>query len=267
MEAHWDYDVTSHQLSLIFQSKLLAQHGCIFKNLYLALSWEGGQHWLFLGSRAVCFWIFAACLRDGALPCPRFFIHFTAGSFILQGGNAGRVLKCAICWRKERGWWRIFQGKMVLGTQRWSFQKSSGDAVTSKPLRVLSDLFSPYVVSISLWPCGLQHSRLPFSLPSPRVCSNSHQLNQWCHPTISASVDPFSSCPQSFPASESFPVNRLFTSCGQSIVASASASVFPVTIQGWFPLELTGLISLQSKGLSRVFSNTTFQKHHRFFGA
>ena len=214
----------------------------------------------------ICSWIFAACLRDGARPCPRSFIDFTAGSFIPQGANAGRVLKSAICWRTERGRWRIFQGKMVLGTQSWPFQKSSGDGITSKPLRVLSDLlFGPYVVSNSLWPCGLQHFRLPFALPSPRVCTNSCQLNQWCHPTISASVAPFSSSPQSFPASESFPVSRLFASCGQSIVASAS--VFPVTIQGWFPLELTGLISLQSKGLSRVFSNTTVQKHHQFFGA
>ena len=132
--------------------------------------------------------------RDGARPCPRSFIDFTAGSFIPQGANAGRVLKSAICWRTERGRWRIFQGKMVLGTQSWPFQKSSGDGITSKPLRVLSDLlFGPYVVSNSLWPCGLQHSRLPFALPSPRVCTNSCQLNQWCHPTISASVAPFSS--------------------------------------------------------------------------
>ena len=96
------------------------------------------------------------------------------------------------------------------------------------------------------------------------VYSNSCPLSQWCHPTISSSVVPFSSCPQSFPASGSFPMSRLFTSGGQSI--GASASVLPMTIQDWFPLGLTGWISLLSKGLARVFSNNTAQKH-QFFGA
>ena len=116
--------------------------------------------------------------------------------------------------------------------------------------------FSYSVESNSLRPCGLQHTGLPYSSPSPRVCSNSHPLSQWCHPTISSSVVPFSSRLQSFPASGSFPMRWLFTSGGQSIGASASASVLPMNIQGWFPLGLTGLISLQSKGLSSVFSNT-----------
>ena len=110
---------------------------------------------------------------------------------------------------------------------------------------------------------GLQHTRLPCSLPAPRACSNSCSLSQWCHPTISSSVIPFSSYLQSFPASESFPVSQFFISGGQSIGASASASVLPMNIQDWFPLELTGLIS---KRLSKVFSNTTVQKH-QFFGA
>ena len=101
--------------------------------------------------------------------------------------------------------------------------------------------------------------------PSPAVCSNSCPVSQWCHPTISSSVFPLSSCLQSFPASGSFPINCFFTSGGQTIGASASASVLPMNIQGWFPLGLTGLISLQSKGLSRVFSRTTVQKH-QFFG-
>ena len=108
---------------------------------------------------------------------------------------------------------------------------------------------------------GLQHTRLPCPSLSPRVCSNSCQLSRWCHPTISPSAVPFSFCPQSFPASGSFPMSWLFTSSGQSIGVSASASALPMTIQGWFPLWLTGLISLQSKGLSKVFSNTTVQKH------
>ena len=126
-------------------------------------------------------------------------------------------------------------------------------------------LFSRSVMSNSLRPHGLQHSRLPCPSLSPGVCSNSCPLSQWCHPTISSFVTPFFSCPQSFPASGSFPVNRLFTSAGHSIGASASAPVLPMNIQGWFPLGLTALISLLSKGLSRVFSSTTVQKH-QFFG-
>ena len=101
----------------------------------------------------------------------------------------------------------------------------------------------------------LQHARLPCPSLSPRVCSDSCPLSQWCHPTISSFVIPFSFCPQSFLASGSFPVSWLFTSGGQSISVSASASVFPVNIQDWFPLGWTGWISLLSKGLSRVFSN------------
>ena len=104
------------------------------------------------------------------------------------------------------------------------------------------------------------------SSPHPRACSYSCPLSRWCHPTISSSVIPFSSCLQSFPASGSFPVSQFFISGSQSIGASASASVLPMNIQDWFPLRLTGLNSLQSKGLSRVFSKTTVQKH-KFFGS
>ena len=123
-------------------------------------------------------------------------------------------------------------------------------------------LFSRSVVSNFLRLHGLQHARLPCPSPSPRACSNSCPLSQWCHPTISSSVVPFSSYIQSFPVLGSFPVSQLFTSRGQSIRASASSSVLPMNIQDWFPI---GLISLQSKELSRVFSNTTVQKH-QFFG-
>ena len=119
--------------------------------------------------------------------------------------------------------------------------------------------FSRSVMSNSLWPCGLQDTRPPCPSPTPRVHPNPCPLSPWCHPAISSSVVPFSSCPQSFPASGSFPMSRLFTSGGQSI--RASASVLPMNIQGWFPLGWIGWISLQSKGLSRVFSNTTVQKH------
>ena len=126
--------------------------------------------------------------------------------------------------------------------------------------------FSRSVMSDSLRPHGPRHARLPCPSPTPRVYSNSCPSSQWCHPASSSSVVPFSSCLQSCLASGSFPVSQFFATGGQSIGVSASASVFPMNIQGWFPLGWTGWISLKSKGLSRVFSNTTIQKH-QFFGA
>ena len=127
-------------------------------------------------------------------------------------------------------------------------------------------LYSHSVVSDVLWPHGLQHSRLPCPSLRPGVCSNSCPWSQWCHPTISSSVARFSSYPQSFPVLGSFPMSWLFASGGQSTGTLTSASVLPLNIQGWFPLGLTDLISLLSKGLSRVFSSTTARKH-QFFGA
>ena len=118
-------------------------------------------------------------------------------------------------------------------------------------------LFDPMECSTPGFPCPS---------PTPGVCSNSWPLSRWCHPTISSSVVPFSSRLQPFPASGSFPMSQFFASCGQSIGVSALASVLPMNIQDWFPLRLTGWISLQSKGLPRVFSNTTVQKH-QFFSA
>ena len=123
--------------------------------------------------------------------------------------------------------------------------------------------FSHSVMSDSSRPYALQHTRPPCPSPTPRVYTNSCPLSQWCHPTISSFVILFSSCLQSFPASGFFPVIQFFASGGQSIGVSASASVLPMNIQDLFLLGLTGLISLQSKGLSRVFSNTTVQKHQR----
>ena len=120
-------------------------------------------------------------------------------------------------------------------------------------------------MSNSLQPHGLQHTRLPYPSPAPRACSDSCPPSCWCHPTISSSVIPFSSCLQSFPPSVSFPVSQFFTSGGQSIGVSALASVLPMKIQDWFPLGLTGWISLKSKGLSRFFSNTMIQKHQFTF--
>ena len=123
--------------------------------------------------------------------------------------------------------------------------------------------FSSFV-SNSLRPHGLQHSRLPCSSTTPRACSNSCPFCQWCHPTISSSVVPFSSCLQSFPESGYFPMSQFFTSGGQRIGVSASVSVLPMNTQDWSPLGWTGWYSLQSEGLSRIFSNTTVQKHQLF---
>ena len=134
------------------------------------------------------------------------------------------------------------------------------------PWRDSSVQFSCSVVSDSLRPHELQHARPPCPSSTPGVHSDSRPLSWWCHPSISSSVIPFSSCPQSLPASDSFPMNQLFTWGGQSTGVSALASFPPKKSQGWSPSEWTGWISLQSKWLSRVFSNTTVQKH-QFFGA
>ena len=126
--------------------------------------------------------------------------------------------------------------------------------------------FSCSVVSDSLRPHETQHAKPPCASPSPGVHSDSRPLSPWCHPAISSSVILFSSCPQSLPVSESFPMSQLFTWGGQSTGVSALASVLPKKSQGWSPSEWTSWISLQSKGLSRVFSDTTVQKH-QFFSA
>ena len=124
--------------------------------------------------------------------------------------------------------------------------------------------FSHSGVSDSLQPHEPQHTRPPCPSPTPGVYPNPCPLSRWCHPTISSSVIPFSSCPQSFSASESFQMSQLFKSGGQSTRVSASASVLPMNTQDWSPLGWTGWISLQSKGLSNIFSNTTVQKHQFF---
>ena len=149
----------------------------------------------------------------------------------------------------------------------WKFLNTSSASTMFKALCLIlktqlllfieSVQFSRSVVSDSLRPHEWQHPRPPCPSPTPRVHSNSRPSSWWCHPAISSSVVPFSSCPQSLPASGSFPMSQLFTWGGQSIGVSASASVLPKNTQGWSPLEWTGWISLQSKGFSRVFSNTT----------
>ena len=136
----------------------------------------------------------------------------------------------------------------------------------SDPSQFRSVQFSCSVMYDSLWPHGLQHARPPCPSPTSRAYSNSCPLSQWHYPTISSSVIPFSSCFQSFPTSGSFPVSQFFIPSGQSVGVSASASVLPMNIQDWVPLGWTGWISFKSKRLSRVFSNTTVQKH-QFFSA
>jgi len=143
---------------------------------------------------------------------------------------------------------------------------SSNNLAIGGIFQISSVQFSCSVVSVSLQPHGLQHVRFSCPSPTPGACSNSCPLSWWCHPTISSSVIPFSSCLQSFPASGSFQMSQFFASGGQSIGVSASASVLPMNIQDWFPLGWTGCISLKSKGLSRVLSNTTVQRH-QFFSA
>ena len=138
--------------------------------------------------------------------------------------------------------------------------------LSGHPLGQSSVQFSHSVMSDSLRPHELQCSRPPCPSLTPRVHPNPCPSSWWCHPTISSSAVPFSSCLQSFPASGSFPMSQLFASGGQNIGVSASKSVLPMNKQDWYPLGWTGWISLQSKGLSTVFSNTTVQKH-QFFGA
>ena len=146
------------------------------------------------------------------------------------------------------------------GDGKWGFQTMSIGFRKKSSVQ-----FSHSVVFDSLWPHESQHTRPPCLLPTPGVYSNSCPSSWWCHPAISSSVVPFSSCPQYPPASGSFPMSQLFAWGGQSIGVSASASGLSMNTQDWSPLRWTGWISLQSKGLSRVFSNTTVQKH-QFFG-
>ena len=154
--------------------------------------------------------------------------------------------------------------ELVLALKRFTTSLKKNKQTNQNPLHslLLSVQFSLSVVSDSLQPHGLQHIRLPCLSPTPGVYSNSWPLSRWCHPTISSCVVPFSSHFQPFPASGSFQMSLCFASDGQSIGVSTSTSVFPMNIRDWFPLGLTGWISLQPKRLSRVLSNTTFQKHH-----
>ena len=167
-------------------------------------------------------------------------------------------------WRLEWGAISFSRGSSRPRDQTCVIQRST--VYVNVCMLVCSVQFSRSVVFGSLWPHGLQHTRPPCPSPAPGVYSDSCPLSRWSHPAISSSVIPFSSRLQSFPASRSFQMSQFFTLGGQSIRVSASTSVLPMNIQDWFPLGWTGWISLQFKGLSRVFSNTTVQKH-QFFSA
>ena len=157
----------------------------------------------------------------------------------------------------------VFQNLAV--KQQSSLARPSLEFIMKKAFELFSSVqFSHSVMADSLWPHELQHASPPYPSPTPGVHPNPCPLGRWCHPTISSSAVPFSSCPQSFPPSGSFQMSHLFTSGGQRIRVSASTSVLPMNTQDWSPLGWTGWISLQSKGLSRVFSNTTVQKHQFF---
>ena len=157
-------------------------------------------------------------------------------------------------------WWTNFRSKNIW-TRPWHLSLL---LQYNAEVPFSSVQFSRSVVSDSLQPHGLQHTGLPCPSPTPGVYSNTCPLSRWCRPTISSSVIPFSSCPHSFPASGFFQMSQFFTSGGQSIGVSASASVLPMNTQDWSPLGWTGWIALQSKGLSRVFSSTTVQKTQFF---
>ena len=180
-----------------------------------------------------------------------------------------RVIACSTIHRK---WWNqdatIMAAGFITILSLLRFEILKMDAHTlfflSCSVQFGSVLFSLSVVSDSLQPHESQHARPPCPSPTPRAYTNSCPSNQWCHPAISSSVIPVSSCSQSLPASGSFPVSQFFASGGQSIGVLASASVLPMNTQDLSPSGWTGWISLQSKGLSRVFSNTTVQKHQFF---
>ena len=171
---------------------------------------------------------------------------------------------------KLRGGGHVSTGHRSLGRGHWPasagiYESAWGSEVVSRSVQIRSHQISRSVVSNSLQPHESQHGRPPCPSPTPGVHSDSRPSSQWCHPAISSSVVPFSSCPQFLPALESFPMSQLFAWGGQSTGVSALVSFLPKKSQGWSPSEWTGWISLQSKGLSRVFSNTTIQKH-QFFG-
>ena len=200
------------------------------------------------------------CVCVCAQSCPTLCdpIYCSPPSSSLHGVFQGRILEWVAISYSRRSSWPKDQTYV-------SCASCLGRRILYRYITCLGH-FSRSVVSESLQHHGLHRARCPWPSLTPEAHSNPCPLSRWCHPTISSSVIHFSSCPQSFPASGSFPMSHFFTSSGQSIGISASTSVLPKNTQDWSPLEWTGWISLQSKGLSRVFSNVIVQKH-QFFGA
>ena len=183
---------------------------------------------------------------------------------ILKLKKKKRNLKTQQLKKTTLKWAKVLKRTSPKKIYRWQRSKHKYTYITYPSVQ-FSSVSSVAQSCLTLRPHGLQHTRLPCPSPTPRAYINWCPSSRWCHPTISSSVVPFSSCLQSFPASGSFQMSQFFTSGGQSIRVLASASVLPMYIQDWFPLRLTGFVSLWSKELSRVFSNTTVQKH-QFFG-
>ena len=183
--------------------------------------------------------------------CTRFLGILLKGAFWFNWSGVG----LRVCMSNQFPWW--------WSCCRWEDHTMQSSLTSETSLGQYCGCPVAVVVD-SPWPHGLQHARLPSPSPSPRVYSDPCPSSRWCRPTVSTSVVPFSSCPPSFPAAGSFPMSQLFSLGGQNIGASASASVLPMNIQGWFPLGWTGLISLLFKGLSKIFSNTAVRKHQFF---
>ena len=210
-----------------------------------AWQWGGGPICDFSIQRPWPFFFFLNFLSP---PHPPFWPHLRGCGILVPNQELN---PCPLQWKCE-----VFTG--LLG------KSQSHELLRNGSFLVDSVQLSHSVVSNSLWPHEQQHARPPYPSPTAGVYPNPCSLCWWCHPTISSSVVPFSSCPQSFPASGSFQMSQLFASGGQSTGVSASTSVLPMNTQDWSPLEWTGWISWQSKGLSRVFSNTIVQKHQVF---
>ena len=225
---------------------------------------------------------FSSCLLSFLASGSMIFSFTFFSSYIIVCRNWYVWSMCALwlnhlfLWKISLPMWMIYHVLVHLSIQAWSAKGLHSLMLCVQDIALNTTSFNPHnnpcsvqfshsVMSDSLWPHEPQHDRPPWPSPTSGVHPNPCPSSRWYHPTISSSVIPFSSCPQSFPASGSFPMSQFFASGSQSIGVSASISVLPMNTQDWSPLGWTGWISLQSKGLSRVFSNTTVQKH-QFFG-
>ena len=258
---HWVGDTIqpSHPLSSLSPPAFnLSQHQGLFKKSFLHIRWA--KYWSF------SFSISPSNEYSGLISFRMDWLDLLAFQGTLEESSPTPQFKSINSLMLSFIYIQLSHPHMITGKiivlNKWTFVCKVMSLLFNKLCQ-----FSRSVMSDSLQPHESQHTRPPCPSPTPGVHSNSRPLSQWCHPTISSSVIPFSSCPQSFPASGSFQMSQLFTALHIRWPKYWSLSFnFPMNIQGWFCLGLTGLIALQSKGLSRVFSNTTVQKH-QFFGA